>query len=975
MGGNKCRYQPIRWNCVQQLLPGKYRPVTNFQRYTKNKKIGPHHLGIIGGGGLQLLNTKDFSLRKFYIPDTTAFNHLRNAVWDVVNIDSDSYALSTASGFYVLKDRSIHFRHDVYGLKDIGKKRILYGREIFSINKNEFLIYSELRGLSYYNSASNDFRSITSADIIWRNFLPASNDDHWVLKHQLNNNLFLFASYKKDSILLYDHSLKKSVSSPLPFHNYIELSWESKISMLNDSVFTINAAFNGFYLFHLEKNGNITCDGKKYLPAHKITCLFLDKDKRLWAGSDEGLLRQKLKPTIISSHKFSPAPGFAITGSFTTAYCYKDKLYAGRYSMNKGLVIINKSTLVEEKQIDFYGGNNPFNEIMSIEMYHPDTLWVGTKGGIIWFDTKTHSYGKVLDNMRYDWAAGLIAILPPANKEGYAWICSYLGGLVVRYHIASRTFKAFSATTKPALPFDKVKSVAYDSYGDVWISGHSLTRWNNKLQLFDTLISTYGGVNKFNDDILAITADDNGSLWLHNAFNGLLEYRVKEKKFIQYSMKDGLPSDMLQALSPVIKNDLWIGSNSHLSKFDIKTKKLLVFDQYDGVPEQKPSGRRICFDSDHGFLYMCAGEYIVKIFAGAQTDTDSSSNLLIQQLTINDKHVQFQPNETVQLQHDENNLSLKYTVIDFEKNNYEFAYQLNNDGWNNLGGQRMLNLNNIQPGKYLINLKATGKSGIEKLTAIMLTIQPPIWKRTSLIVAFTILLLSIFYYFFRRRIKEIRQKANIDKLLAETEMKALHSQMNPHFIFNSLNSIKEMILNNENNEASRYLSKFAQLIRITLDQSGHSFISLKSTVDYLQLYIEMEKIRNDQFTYAIIIDEELDIEKTILPPMLIQPFIENAIWHGIPPDKKTIYIEISFKKENNFLVCTIDDDGSGIEEAIRNKSVTNNLHKSVGIENIRNRIRLLNEKYGLQSSIAITDKKNIPGSASSGTKVILYLAL
>ena len=177
----------------------------------------------------------------------------------------------------------------------------------------------------------------------------------------------------------------------------------------------------------------------------------------------------------------------------------------------------------------------------------------------------------------------------------------------------------------------------------------------------------------------------------------------------------------------------------------------------------------------------------------------------------------------------------------------------------------------------------------------------------------------------------MRQKANIDKLLAQTEMKALHSQMNPHFIFNSLNSIREMILNNENKEASHYLSKFAQLIRMTLDQSGQSFISLRNTIDYLQRYIEMEKIRNGHFTWSMNVDKRLDMDETVLPPMLIQPFIENAIWHGVTGNRKNINIQINFKKENDHLVCTIDDNGIGIEQSIKNKNNNDSLHNPFGI--------------------------------------------
>jgi LytS/YehU family sensor histidine kinase len=138
-------------------------------------------------------------------------------------------------------------------------------------------------------------------------------------------------------------------------------------------------------------------------------------------------------------------------------------------------------------------------------------------------------------------------------------------------------------------------------------------------------------------------------------------------------------------------------------------------------------------------------------------------------------------------------------------------------------------------------------------------------------------LLSVaLFYLHRQRIKSIQQKANLDNLVAQTEMKALHAQMNPHFIFNCLNSIREMILNNETRNASHYLSKFAQLIRITLNHSSKPFISLQNTIDYLQRYLEMELIRTNQFIYKMEVDQHLHPEDIMLPPMLIQPFIEKC---------------------------------------------------------------------------------------------------
>jgi sensor histidine kinase YesM len=162
---------------------------------------------------------------------------------------------------------------------------------------------------------------------------------------------------------------------------------------------------------------------------------------------------------------------------------------------------------------------------------------------------------------------------------------------------------------------------------------------------------------------------------------------------------------------------------------------------------------------------------------------------------------------------------------------------------------------------------------------------------------------------------------------------------------------------------------------MTLDQSGQSFISLRQAIDYLQRYIEMEQIRNNHFTCHISVSEDLDPDETLLQPMLIQPFIENAIWHGVTARDKGININVDFEKETGQLVCTVDDDGIGIEESMKNKMNTVSLHHSVGITNIQNRIRLLNEKYDQQSIVTIIDKSNLPGQTETGTLVTLRLPL
>jgi ligand-binding sensor domain-containing protein/putative methionine-R-sulfoxide reductase with GAF domain len=224
---------------------------------------------------------------------------------------------------------------------------------------------------------------------------------------------------------------------------------------------------------------------------------------------------------------------------------------------------------------------------------------------------------------------------------------------------------------------------------------------------------------------------------------------------------------------------------------------------------------------------------------------------------------------------------------------------------------------------------------------------------------------------------EIKQRelASINQQLAEAQLSALQTQMNPHFIFNSLNSIKGMILDNEQKKASRYLSKFAQMIRITLNQSKEIFTTLYENLEYLESYLMMEKLRfDDSFTFDITVDEQIDKEDALIPTMMIQPLAENAIWHGLMHKKGEMKLTIHFALEAETISCTILDNGIGIDESQRLKKIHKPTHQSVGLSNLRHRIMIMNEKYDAGCSLEISDLGRVPGNGT-GTCVVLRFNL
>jgi putative methionine-R-sulfoxide reductase with GAF domain len=218
----------------------------------------------------------------------------------------------------------------------------------------------------------------------------------------------------------------------------------------------------------------------------------------------------------------------------------------------------------------------------------------------------------------------------------------------------------------------------------------------------------------------------------------------------------------------------------------------------------------------------------------------------------------------------------------------------------------------------------------------------------------------------------------LNKDLATSQLTALRAQMNPHFIFNALNSVQQYILQGNVIEANRYLSKFSKLQREILNYSSQNFIPLQKELETLQLYLELEQLRfGENFSFSINKEEIIDEEEIKIPPMIIQPFIENAIWHGLMPKTGDRFVKINFAlQSDDQLVCTITDNGIGREAAGRLRQAKNNetAHKSKGLSLVDDRLNILQVQYGKPFNAAITDLVNKEG-ISTGTQVVLTIYL
>ncbi|MCE3227731.1 MAG: hypothetical protein K0S32_2282 [Bacteroidetes bacterium] len=217
--------------------------------------------------------------------------------------------------------------------------------------------------------------------------------------------------------------------------------------------------------------------------------------------------------------------------------------------------------------------------------------------------------------------------------------------------------------------------------------------------------------------------------------------------------------------------------------------------------------------------------------------------------------------------------------------------------------------------------------------------------------------------------KNAREKRRANQLLA---IKSLRGQMNPHFIFNALNSVNHYISKNDERAANKYLSDFSKLMRSVMDSSKHDFIPLSEEIETLKLYLDLEHARfSDKFDYGFFVDESIDPGDFELPPMIIQPYIENAVWHGLRYLDAKGKLDILFTQNENELVVSITDNGIGRRKSAEIKTRNQKTQASVGIQNIENRISIMNQLYKVNIRATVADA--FPGEEHPGTKVEIFI--
>ncbi|MCB0633547.1 MAG: histidine kinase [Saprospiraceae bacterium] len=337
------------------------------------------------------------------------------------------------------------------------------------------------------------------------------------------------------------------------------------------------------------------------------------------------------------------------------------------------------------------------------------------------------------------------------------------------------------------------------------------------------------------------------------------------------------------------------------------------------------------------------------------------------------------PEELQHLNASQKNIQLQYVSINFRfAGDILYRYRINPDIEWSLTEERSVNYAALAPGKYLFEVQAQNEDGIwSESLQISINIAYPFWQQWWFLLMAVAASFALLYFLYRRRFDRLRKEAAIEREISELQRSALQAQMNPHFIFNCLNSIQNFIASGDKQNAMQYLSRFATLVRTTLNASVQNTITLEEELLVIKNYLELEKLRfGNKFEYEIQVDPQIDQFDISIPPLLVQPFVENAIQHGFNfEDRSKIgNILITYAEENGMLRITVRDNGIGIKRSQLAKSEQEQLRASLGMSITKKRLAALQQQHSERPHLQVHEI--IPENGTDGgTEIIIRIDL
>ena len=813
-----------------------------------------------------------------------------------------------------------------------------------------------------------DLGRYTFAHSIKYNF--ETDDFYFIANDNTNKNLLTLFAYN-----LNKHQLKKLNITFDPYENITEVNGNyfstinTKISnLISVYQFTAQNTYKKIARIHCnEKVMNAIVDAKKnlwlilqnggiqfygninqlnsnlpkpitFLKDYVINAVYNDFNGNIWFSSKNNgifFLPQKSLKSYINFPN-------TITDHYFTAIAGTDKAIVLGDNESNSILFDGKNLI--KTQLD----NTSKFETKAIIINQENAYYGLNYNSVIEFNRNT----KKIKQIQYGQNTLAIKNLIPFNNQ-MGLICSRFGLSTFDYK-TNVIKKIFSENTYNALPFDK-DSLLVGTYCDLYKLNDKTGE--AKLFLKDCYLTD---IKKIANNTYVGSSNTRGLIIFNN--HKLLE---------RITTKNGLITNQIKKISLDNKGNIWAATNQGLLYINLKNKKPFIktLTRIDGLPSDRISGTFLRNDSI--FVATSKGLGIFSTLELINQPNDLNCNVIINELTCDKKSIKKFDKE-LQFEHRENNIILHLSFPDYNsQGKIKYLYRvlgLHNE-WIETNTSKII-LNSLPSGHYTFEVYGVGYNGIlsHKPTVLTFEIKTLFWEEWWFITlaAFVLLILiGLLMYFILQKRKDKKLKEILyEKKIAELELHAIKAQINPHFIYNCLNSIQYLLYRKQYKETENYLNSFANVIRMTLHYSEKTFMSISDEISYLDLYLKMEKLRfMSHFNYEIKVDS--NVNKNIqIPSLLIQPFVENAIKHGINGlEKDKGCIQVLFQYHQKTLTIKIIDNGKGfsIDEHINNNKT------SFGIKLSEKRIETFKQLFEVDL------KYNIKSDKNKGTEVTITL--
>jgi ligand-binding sensor domain-containing protein len=549
----------------------------------------------------------------------------------------------------------------------------------------------------------------------------------------------------------------------------------------------------------------------------------------------------------------------------------------------------------------------------------------------------------------------------------------------------SKTFEFTSQTPvnfifKDSMQTNRIYNIKEDSKKNIWIaSALGLAKLSNlrptdKNWIFEKTFF-------YDNEILSsrinfIHEDADNTVWFAGS-KGVASYNLKSDIINNYSTIKGFDLSGANSITSDSKNRIWIGTLSGL--YIMEGNNIKYLNSKTGLPSDEILSLFYDKDEDHLYIGTSNGLSImdVKLF-----DSYVHPELNVKINSIKSGDSVYTDFDNLIFERNQNTIYLDFSVLVYSSPDIiKYRYKLNNQLMET--NYNFLNLVSLQNGEYELEIEAkTHNSDWGKPLLMKFEVLPHFYETIWFYLFLLMIIISfhILFIFWRIKLnrKKVREELELSERINELKHQALSAMMNPHFIFNSLNSVQYLVNSQRNEEANDYIAVMAKLIRKNLDTAGSGFILLEEEIQRLKLYLNLEKLRfQDDFLYEIITGSDVNTNFIMIPNMIIQPFVENSLWHGIIHSGVKGILTVSFTFEDvdidsiicRSLIIKITDNGIGINEA---KKHLKEDHISKGIQIIEERLKLLSTKMELPKPIMFEDLSDREHH-SNGTEVIISL--